>query len=72
MRQTADFYIRWVRRISETQSAGRALFLFQDFSTAVVNGSHIGAKLPKQSGLSADARKPGFIAEQFMLQCLPR
>ncbi|MCC5823871.1 MAG: hypothetical protein LAT64_08995 [Phycisphaerales bacterium] len=72
MRQTADFYMQWVRQIAETQLAGRALFLFQDFSTAVVNGSHIGTKLPKQGGLSADARNPGFIAEQFMLQCLPR
>lgn len=71
-RQTLEFYIDWIDQIESTQKAGRALFLFQDFSNAVVNGSLIRTKLPKQSGLSADARNPGFIAEQYMLQCLPR
>lgn len=72
MRQSAEFYYDWLCEIREVQLRGRGLFLFQDFSKAVVNGSHIGTKLPKQSGLSSDARDPGFIAQQFMLQCLPR
>ena len=72
MRQTAEFYHDWLRRIAAIEPRGRSLFLFQDFSSAVVTGAHIGIKLPKQDGLSSDARGPGFIAQQFMLQCLPR
>lgn len=72
MRQTSQFYHSWRREIAAIEPRGRGLFLFQDFSKAVVNGAHIGTKLPKQGQLSSEARNPGFIAEQFMLQCLPR
>ncbi len=72
MRQTAEFYNAWLREIAALEPRGRGLFLFRDFSKAVVNGSYIGKKLPKQGHLSSGARDPGFIAQQFMLQCLPR
>lgn len=70
--QTCKFYSEWLREISAIKSEGRSLYLFQDFSSAVVNGSHIGLKLPKHGALSSSARDPGFIAQQFLLQCLPR
>lgn len=70
--QTCKFYMNWIREISAINPEGRSLYLFQDFSSAVVNGSTIGLKLPKHGTLSSSARDPGFIAQQFMLQCLPR
>ena len=72
VRQTAEFYENWIQQIAAVQKQGRALFLFQDFSSALVNGSRIGTPLPREGSLSAEARKPGAIAQQFMLQCLPR
>lgn len=72
MLQTAQFYHSWLQQIAAFEPLGRGLFMFQDFSRAVVNGAHIREKLPKQEHLSAKARDPGFIAEQLMLQCLPR
>lgn len=72
MLQTASFYEMWIQQLAGTHAAGRALFLYQDFSSAFVTGSQMKKPLPKDSSLSADARKPGAMAQQFMLQCLPR
>ncbi|MCC6680495.1 MAG: hypothetical protein IT445_06290 [Phycisphaeraceae bacterium] len=72
MLQSATFYEDWIQQIAAVQPAGRALFMFQDFSSALVTGSQIKILLPKDGALSAEARKPGAAAQQFMLQCLPR
>lgn len=72
MLQTARFYEAWIQQLATTTDAGRALFLYQDFSAAFVTGAQIKDTLPKDGNLSVDARRPGAMAQQFMLQCLPR
>lgn len=70
--QSLEFYFNWVNQIAAVQKRVRGLYMFQDFSKAVINGSLIKDKLPEVKKLSASARSPGFIAQQLMLQCLPR
>jgi hypothetical protein len=64
--QVARFYKSWFDRINATQPIGRALALYQDFSTAYVLGKQLD-DLPRDEGT---ARRPERIAEQFMLHCL--
>ncbi len=64
--QVARFYKRWFNKLESTRASGRALALYQDFSTAYVLGKPL-SDLPAEEGT---ARRPERIAEQFMLQCL--
>jgi hypothetical protein len=65
-KQVARFYKTWFDKIASTQASGRALALYQDFSTAYVLGKPL-QPLPDEEGT---ARRPERIAEQFMLLCL--
>ncbi len=65
-RQTANFYKHWFDRIAAHPPPGRALALYQDFSSAYVLGRTLG-ELSKTEGT---ARHPERPAEQFMLICL--
>ncbi|HEX7422632.1 MAG TPA: hypothetical protein VF311_01920 [Terriglobales bacterium] len=65
-RQVARFYKAWFDKIADTPASGRALALYQDFSTAYV----LGKPLPDLPEDEKTARRPERIAEQFMLQCL--
>jgi hypothetical protein len=64
--QVARFYKSWFEKIAAVQPSGRALALYQDFSTAYV----LGKPLPDLPDDEGTARRPERIAEQFMLQCL--
>jgi hypothetical protein len=64
--QVARFYKRWFEKLESTQAPGRALALYQDFSTAYV----LGKPLPDLPAEEGTARRPERVAEQFMLQCL--
>jgi len=66
--QLARFYKRWFEKIEGVNPKGRALALFQDLSSAYVLGTSL-QDLPEEEGT---ARKPGRVAEQLMLWCLPR
>jgi len=63
--QVARFYKDWLDRIETTAAPLRALALRQEFSDANVVGA-ILTDLPPGN----KARKPGRLAEQFMLNCL--
>ncbi|HYL74535.1 MAG TPA: hypothetical protein VEU96_10040 [Bryobacteraceae bacterium] len=63
--QVAKFYKDWFDRIAATNPAGRALALYQDFSSAYVLGKGL-PNLPDEK----TARRPERIAQQLMLTCL--
>lgn len=65
-RQTANFYKHWFDQIAAHPTPGRALALYQDFSSAYVLGRTLG-ELSKTEGT---ARHPERPAEHFMLVCL--
>lgn len=62
----AKFYKDWFDKISSLPPSGRALALFQDFSSAYV----LGKSLPKLPEEERTARSPARVAKQFMLNCL--
>jgi hypothetical protein len=66
-KQIASFYVKWLQRLESLPEGGRALALYQDFSSAFVAGRRVSVKLPKAE---KSARSPGQVAEQFMLHCL--
>jgi hypothetical protein len=63
-RQVAQFYGRWLKKFEEIPPEGRALALYQDFSSAYVLGKTLN-DIPGD-----DVRSPSRIAEQFMMACL--
>ena len=65
-RQVAKFYKKWLDEIEETPSVGRALALYQDFSSAYV----LGKQLPTLPRSGNSASRPERVAEIFMLNCL--
>jgi len=65
-RQVADFYSQWLGRLSASAPAGRALALYQEFSSAFV----LGRQLPTMPKAERTARRPERVAEQLMLHCL--
>jgi hypothetical protein len=64
--QVATFYKHWFDRLAATPEPGRALALFQDFSSAYVLGKSL-RDLPRTEG---SGRKPARVAKQFMVNCL--
>jgi len=66
VRQVAEFYSEWLRRLSAFPAAGRALALYQDFSSGFV----LGRQLPSMPEAERSARRPERVAEQLMLHCL--
>jgi len=65
-RQVADFYRKWLDTLASVPRAGRAMALYQDFSTAYV----VGRMLPQLPRAEGTARHRGRVAETFMLSCL--
>ena len=65
-RQVAGFYSQWLDRLSASAPAGRALALYQEFSSAFV----LGRQLPTMPKAERTARRPERVAEQLMLHCL--
>jgi len=64
--QVAEFYKDWLDELASVPSSGRALALYQQFSSAYVLGKSL-PELPKEEGT---ARKPERVAQQLMLSCL--
>ena len=64
--QISLFYKEWLATIEDTPETGRALALYQDFSSAYVLGKH----LPTLPASGNTARRPEKVAEYFMLNCL--
>lgn len=69
--QVARFYVEWFREIQAVAPEGRALGLYQDFSSAFVLGRQL-PPLPKTTLPDAPAkvRKAEAVARQLMLHCL--
>ncbi len=65
-RQIAEFYKKWIDEIASTDTAGRALALYQDLSSAYV----LGKTLPDLPSDERTARRPERVAEYLMLSCL--
>jgi hypothetical protein len=63
--QVAGFYKRWFDEIESVPRNGRALALFQQFSSAYV----LGRSLPEFKG-GGSARRPERVAQQLMMHCL--
>jgi hypothetical protein len=63
-RQVAKFYRAWLKKFEDIPEEGRALALYQDFSSAYVLGKSLH-DIPGD-----DVRSPSRIAEQFMTTCL--
>jgi len=61
-----DFYKSWFDKIENISSPGRALALYQDFSSAYV----LGSKLPDLPRTEGTGRKAERVPQQFMLNCL--
>jgi hypothetical protein len=64
--QIARFYKDWFDRIAATPAPGRALALYQDFSSAYV----LGKGLPELPATEKTARRPERVAQQLMMTCL--
>lgn len=64
--QIAKFYKEWFERIASIPPAGRALALYQEFSSAYV----LGKGLPELPDVEKTARRPERVAQQLMLTCL--
>ena len=64
--QVAATYAQWLTRLQHLPPSGRALALYQDFSSAYVFGRAL-KPMPQEEG---SARRPERIAEQLMLYCL--
>ena len=65
--QVAKFYREWINKIESIPIEGRALYLYQDFSSAYILGKQIDQNLPDSE---KSARLPEKIAQQLMLTCL--
>jgi hypothetical protein len=65
--QVAGFYREWLKELAVIPTSGRALALFQHFSSAYVIGKMMVEPLPPTE---KTARAPGRVAEQLMLSCL--
>lgn len=64
--QVARFYKDWFDNLTSVSRPGRALALYQDLSSAFINGKNL-PDLPRVEGTG---RKPYKVAQQFMLNCL--
>jgi hypothetical protein len=64
--QIAKFYKEWFDRVASIPSSGRALALYQEFSSAYV----LGKGLPDLPSVEKTARRPERVAQQLMLTCL--
>jgi hypothetical protein len=64
--QVAKFYKEWFDRIAATPAPGRALALYQEFSSAYV----LGKGLPELPPAEKTARRPERVAQQLMMTCL--
>jgi len=60
-------YRKWIDLIESMPSQGRAVGLYQDLSSAYVRGTNL-SPLPKDKNRS---NKPGQVAMNFMMNCLP-
>jgi len=65
-RQVARFHRGWMDKLESVPPAGRALALYQDFSSAYVLGMKLNKALPEPE----EVRDPARIARQFMVNCL--
>jgi hypothetical protein len=63
--QVANFYKDWFNKIAAVSEPGRALALFQDFSSAYA----LGKGLP-DIPMKGPGRKAAQVAKQFMVNCL--
>lgn len=64
--QVARFYKAWFSGLAAVPEVGRALALYQEFSSAYVLGKGL-LELPPDEGTG---RRPERVAQQFMLSCL--
>lgn len=64
--QVARFYKDWLSGLTAVPRVGRALALYQEFSSAYVLGKGL-PELPQDEG---PGRRPERVAQQFMLSCL--
>ena len=65
--QVARFYKGWFDHLASVKPSGRALALFQDFSSAYV----LGKSLDDLPSAEKTARRPERLAEQLMFFCMP-
>lgn len=65
--QVARFYKDWLHKLEACLPDGRALALYQSFSSAFVLGRQLKLPLPKAQ---KTARRPERVAEHLMLNCL--
>jgi len=63
--QVANFYKQWFDKVAAVPESGRALALFQDFSSAYA----LGKSLP-DIPVKGPGRKASHVAKQFMVNCL--
>jgi len=64
-KQVAEFYQGWLLKLESVPEGGRAMTLYQDFSSAYVLGKNVN-RLPE----GEDVRDPSLIAKQLMVNCL--
>jgi hypothetical protein len=62
-RQVARVYKEWLKRFEDIPLEGRALALYQDFSSAYVLGKTL-------NDIPDKVKNPSRLAEQFMMTCL--
>jgi len=62
-RQVAQFYREWLKKFEVIPLEGRALALYQDFSSAYVLGKTL-------NDIPDKVKSPSRLAEQFMMTCL--
>lgn len=64
--QIAEFYAEWVHGLSAAPATGRAIALYQSFSSAYV----LGRQLSDIDGVSGPLKRPERIAQQYLMHCL--
>lgn len=64
-KQVAEFYRDWLLKLESVPTGGRALTLYQDFSSAYVLGRKLNKRLPQE-----EVTDPALIAKQLMVNCL--
>ena len=64
--QVARFYKKWFDRLEAAPKGGRALALYQEFSSAFV----LGKQLPNLPATERPGHRASALPQQFMLHCL--
>lgn len=64
--QIAEFYAEWVNGLAAAPATGRAIALYQTFSSAYVLGRQLG----DIDGITGPLKRPERIAQQYLMHCL--